>query len=173
MCDIPEDLLHEYGIIVIPQIVIWGEQQLRDRIDLQPKEFYERYATDPVRPISSLPALGDIQSAFQEAIDRGATELVVLTVSSAMSGTYSLVQEAASLLNIPVSMVDAKGPTMSLGWQVLAATRSLGAGADVNTILDRVNKVRERLVQFVAMDSLEYSKEGGASVGRLNGWARS
>jgi DegV family protein with EDD domain len=160
-CDIPEGLLSQYNIIIIPQVVIWGEQLLRDRIDLQSKEFYERCTTDPVRPHSSLPSLGDIQSAFQVAIQHGATELIVLTVSSAMSGTYGLVQEAASLLNIPASMVDAKGPTMSLGWQVLAAARVREAGAEVNEILDQVRKVRERLAQFVAMDSLEYLQRGG------------
>jgi len=109
MCDIPEDLLEKYSVIVIPQMVIWGEKQLRDRIDLQPVEFYQRITTDPLRPHSSLPAMQDIQYAFQTAIDRGATELVVLTVSSAMSGTYGLVQSAAASLNIPVSMGGCEG----------------------------------------------------------------
>jgi DegV family protein with EDD domain len=160
-CDVPENLLEQFGIIVIPQIVIWGEQQLRDRIDLQPKEFYERLATDQVRPLSSLPSIGDIQSAFQEAIDRGSSQLIVLTVSSAMSGTYGLVQTAASSLSIPVSMVDAKGPSMSLGWQVLAVAQARDSGADLASILDRVSKVRGKLAQFVAMDSLEYLQRGG------------
>jgi DegV family protein with EDD domain len=166
-CDIPENLLEQYGIIVIPQMVIWGEQQLRDRIDLQPKGFYERYASDPVRPRSSPPAMKDIQGAFQKAIDQGATQLIVLTVSSAMSGTYGLLQNAASVLPLPVSMVDSKGPTMSLGWQVLEAARARDAGADLTTILDRVNKVREGLAQFVAMDSLEYLQRGGRIGGAI------
>jgi len=169
-CDIPEELIEQYGIIVIPQMVIWGEEQLRDRIDLQPKEFYERLASDPVRPHSSLPALGDIQDAFQEAIQRGAEQLIVLTVSSAMSGTYELVKNTAQSMNIPVSMVDAKGPTMSLGWQVLAAARRREAGVALDGILEQVNKVREQLVQFVAMDSLEYLQRGGRIGGAVK-WA--
>jgi len=169
-CDIPEELIEQYGIIVIPQMVIWGEEQLRDRIDLQPKEFYERLASDPVRPHSSLPALGDIQDAFQEAIQRGAEQLIVLTVSSAMSGTYELVKNSAQSMNIPVSMVDAKGPTMSLGWQVLAAARRREAGVALDGILEQVNKVREQLVQFVAMDSLEYLQRGGRIGGAVK-WA--
>jgi DegV family protein with EDD domain len=160
-CDIPDELIRRYGIIVIPQMVIWGEQQLRDRIDLQPKEFYQRLETDTIRPHSSLPALGDIQDAFQEAIRRGAEQLIVFTISSAMSGTFELVKNTAQELTIPVRVVDAKGPTMSLGWQVLAAARAREAGATLNAILEQVNKVRERLVQLVAMDSLEYLQRGG------------
>ncbi len=160
-CDIPEELIDQHGIIVIPQMVIWGEEQLRDRVDLQPKEFYQRLTTDSQRPHSSLPSLGDIQNAFQEAIQRGADQMIVLTVSSAMSGTFGLVKNAALSLKIPVHMVDAKGPTMSLGWQVLAAARAREAGAAINTILDEVSKVRESLAQFVGMDSLEYLQRGG------------
>jgi DegV family protein with EDD domain len=160
-CDIPEELIRQYGLIVIPQMVIWGEQQLRDRIDLQPVEFYQRLATDSVHPHSSLPAVGDIQNAFQEAIRGGAEQLIVLTISSAMSGTFELVKNVAQPLKIPVSMVDAKGPTMSLGWQVLAAARAREAGASLNGILEAVNRVRQRLVQLVAMDSLEYLQRGG------------
>ena len=160
-CDIPDELIRQYGIIMIPQILIWGEQQLRDRIDLQPMEFYQRLGADQVRPHSSLPALADIQNAFQEAIGRGAEQVIVLTISSAMSGTFDLVKNAAQAIKIPVSMVDARGPTMSLGWQVLAAARAREAGAALSTIIEQVKRVRERLVQLVAMDSLEYLQRGG------------
>ena len=120
-CDIPENLLEQYGIIVVPQVVIWGDEQYRDRIDLQPSEFYQRLIVDPVQPHSSLPSLHDFQEAYESAASRGADELIVLTVSSAMSGTYEMAKTAANLLDIPVEVVDSKGPTMSLGWQVLAA----------------------------------------------------
>ncbi len=168
-CDIPENLLKQYGIIVVPQVVIWGDQQYRDRIDLQPGEFYRRLAADPVRPHSSLPSLGDFQEAYEMAISRGADELIVLTVSSAMSGTYEMAKTAAGLVNVPVSAVDSKGPTMSLGWQVLAAARARDTGADSNSILKQVEQVRNRLAQFVGMDTLEYLQRGGR-IGGASKW---
>jgi DegV family protein with EDD domain len=169
-CDIPEELLEQYGIIVVPQMVIWGDEQYRDRVDLQPNEFYRRLAVDPSRPHSSLPSLNDFQKAFESAVSRGAHELIVLTVSSAMSGTYEMAKNAAKLLKIPVSVVDAKGPTMSLGWQVLAAARACEAGANLDEILSQVDQVRNKLVQLVAMDSLEYLQRGGR-IGNAVKWA--
>jgi DegV family protein with EDD domain len=166
-CDIPDDLITRYGIVIIPQVVIWGEQQLRDRHDIQSLEFYERLLKDPVRPHSSLPTVGDIQNALQEAISGGATQLIVLTVSSAMSGTFGLVQNTAREMNIPVSMVDSKGPTMSLGWQVLTAARARDNGDDLSAILEQVAKVRGKLAQLVAMDSLEYLQRGGRLGGAM------
>ena len=50
---------------------------------------------------------------------------------------------------------------MSLGWQVLAAARAREAGQTVAQILERVEQVRSRLVQFVAMESMEYLYKGG------------
>jgi DegV family protein with EDD domain len=167
-CDIPEALLEQYGIIVIPQVVIWGETQYRDRIDLQPDEFYRRLAVDPIRPHSSLPGLGDFQEAFERAISRGVDKLILLTVSSAMSGTYALARTAAQSCKVPVAVVDSKGPTMTLGWQVLAAARARDSGEDLDGLLKRVEQVRSKLVQFVAMDTLEYLKTGG----RIGGAAR-
>jgi DegV family protein with EDD domain len=160
-CDIPEGLIDHYGIIVIPQMVIWGEQQLRDRIDIQPAEFYKRLVSDPIRPHSSLPAVGDIQAAFKMALEQGATKVIALTVSSAMSGTYNLVKNTTLDMGIDASIVDSKGPTMSLGWQVLEAARAAEAGAEEEAILERVDNVRKKLVQLVAMDSLEYLQRGG------------
>src|SRR5512136_2047866 len=108
-CDIPEALLEQYGIIVIPQVVIWGEEQFRDRVDLQPEEFYRRLKVERVRPHSSLPSLHDFQEAFDKGISQGAEALVVLTVSSAMSGTYAMALNAAQTCKVPVEVVDSKG----------------------------------------------------------------
>ena len=169
-CDIPEPLVEQYGIVVVPQTVIWGDEQYRDRIDLQPGAFYRRLVADPVRPQSSLPSLSDFQHAYDAALSRGADAVIVLTVSSAMSGTYEMAQRSAALLHVPAVVVDSKGPTMSLGWQVLAAARARDEGAGVDDILARVAWVRNRLVQLVGMDSLEYLQRGGRIGGAIK-WA--
>jgi len=160
-CDIPEDLIEQYGIIVIPHLIIWGNDQYRDRVDIKPVEFYERFKTDPQRPTSSQAAISDFQNAIETAASRGATEAIILTVSSAMSGAYNMALNAAKIVKIPVSVVDAKGPTMSLGWQVLAAARACTAGMNLNAVLKVVDQVRSKMVQFVGMESLEYLQKGG------------
>lgn len=168
-CDIPEALLERYGITMIPNTVIWGNQQYRDRIDLLPEEFYARLIQDPERPTTSTPSPSDFQQAYQAAMDQGADALVVLTVSSAMSGVYQLALNAAQSMNIPVEVIDSKGPTMSLGWQVLAAARARDAGAALPEIAAAAKRVRANLVQLVYMDTLEYLKRGGR-IGQAAQW---
>ena len=160
-CDIPENLLEQYGIIVVPQFVTWADKQYRDRVDLQPGEFYQRLKTESELPHTSMPGVADFKNAFDQAIEQGANELIVLTVSSAMSGTYEVARTAAAQLTIPVTVVDSKGPTMTLGWQTLAAARARDADADMDDIIARVATLRQKLVQVVAMQSIEYLERGG------------
>ena len=160
-CDIPQNLVDHYGIVIIPHFVIWGDQQYLDRIDIQPEEFYARLETDPIYPSSAQATAEFFAEAYQKAVGRGATEIVTLTVSSAMSGAYQMALNAASAVKIPVHVVDSKGPTMSLGWQVLAAARAREAGDDASAMIAKVTRVRQTLTQIVAMDALDYLQKGG------------
>lgn len=160
-CDIPEDLLLRHAITVLHHTIIWGADQLLDRIDIQPAAFYERLVSDPVYPSTAHASVKDFREALERAYADGASEAIVLTVSSAMSGTYNSAVQAASQAPIPVHVVDSKGPTMSLGWQVLAAARERELGRTAQQILEKVEQVRRSLVQFVCMDSLEYLHKGG------------
>jgi len=160
-CDIPQTLIDQYGITVIPQIVVWGETLLRDRVDMSPEEFYRRLEKDPHKPTSTQPGPGDFEKTYREAITRGAREIVILTVSSTMSGTYALAEQVGRQMDVPVYVVDSKGPTMSLGWQVLAAARCREAGGSAMEMVAAAARVRSKMVQIVCLDTLEYLQRGG------------
>lgn len=168
-CDIPENLLEQYDISVVPQVVTWGDEQYRDRVDLKPSEFYQRLETNSTLPHSSQPTIIDFQNVYESALSRGADQLIVITVSSAMSGTYNIAQTVAESFNERVTVVDSKGPTMSLGWQVLAAARAIEKGADLKSILNRIDQVRKKLILFVGMNTLKYLQKGGR-IGKAAKW---
>ena len=160
-CDIPQELIEEYDIHVVPQYVIWGDEQYKDRVDLQPEDFYQMLTTDKERPTTSQATMMDFLDEIKAVKKAGASEAIILTVSSAMSGTYQMAKQAAEEADIPVRVIDSKGPTMTLGWQVLAAARARDAGATTEEIIDRVGEVRENMVQVVAMQTLDYLQTGG------------
>ncbi len=160
-CDIPDALIERYGIIVIPHYIIWGEEQFLDRVNLQPEAFYQRLVVDELRPTTAQASAADFLDGIHKAVEQGASEALILTVSSAMSGAYEMAKIAASKADIPVKVIDSKGPTMTLGWQTLAAARARDEGATMDEIIERVARVRESLVQIVAMETLEYLHTGG------------
>ncbi len=160
-CDIPEDLIQQYGITIIPELLIWGEQTFRDRVDITPQTFYERIEKDPVMPTTTLPSPAEFEKVYKDAIAQGAKEIIIFTVSSAMSGTFQAAKQVGERMEVPVHVVDLKGPTMSFGWQVLAAARGREASANIQEMIAAANKVREKLVQIVCLDTLEYLHRGG------------
>lgn len=105
-CDLPREIIDQYAIKVVSHYILWGENEYIDRVTLQPLEFYQRLETEAVKPTTSQATAQDFVKKYEEAILEGARELIVLTVSSAMSGAYQMALNAAKLVNVPVSVVD-------------------------------------------------------------------
>jgi DegV family protein with EDD domain len=160
-CDIPPALIEKYSIIVQPHVLIWGEQQYRDRVDLQPEEFYRRLSKDTVLPTTSQASVQDFATVYERARERGVDAVVAIVVSGALSGAVQSARSAAEEAKLPVHVHDSRGATMSLGWQVLAAARAREAGGDVADMLAAAERVRERVQLYICLDTLEYLYRGG------------
>lgn len=160
-CDVPDSLVEKYQIIVVPQAIIWDGEKLRDRLDISPEEFYRRLGRSDQIPTSSLPTTAEFADAYRQALQKGARSIVALTVSGAMSGTFQVARQAAELVDAPVFVVDSRGPTMSLGWQVLAAARAREKNDRPEALLAAADQVRSRVVQYVSLDTIDYLHKGG------------
>ncbi len=64
-CDIPGELITQYDIQVVPLTIIWGDEQIRDGLDLEAGDFYQRLESDPVLPTTSQPTPQEMVSAYQ------------------------------------------------------------------------------------------------------------
>lgn len=160
-CDLPQEYLDKYNIQVVPLTIVWGKDQFRDGVDLSPDEFYNRLESDPVIPTTSQPTPQEMVQAYEKARDNGAEEIVILTISSAMSGTYTSAKKAAEMIDLPVHVGDSKSNSMGLGWQVLAAARARGNGADGKSMLKAAEQACSSMVYMISLDTLEYLHKGG------------
>ena len=161
-CDIPDELAVRYDIRIVPLYIHWGEETLRDRVDIDAPTFFRRLATAEQVPTTSQPSPRDFLDAFEAARAEGAEEAVVITISTAMSGTYQSARQAASMIeDFPVHIVDARFNSFGLGWQVLAAARAREAGGDAAAMIAAADAVRERTVLLVLLDTLEFLRRGG------------
>ncbi len=160
-CDIPAEMLEQYGIIVVPLTIIWGDQQYLDGIELTAEQFYQRLPGEPHHPTTSQPSPQAFRQAYQQAAERGAREILVFTISSAMSGTFESSRQAAENFPLPVQVVDGKNNSLGLGWQVIAAARAREAGGGAAEMLAAAEKARRRMVYYVSLDTMEYLVKGG------------
>ena len=167
-CDIPTTWVRQYEISVVPMTIVFGSQQYLDGVDITAEQFYDRLPTEPNHPSTSQVTPHQFLQAFQNAAAAGAQSILAITISSAMSGTYNAALLGAKQVRFPVTVVDAKGPTMTIGWQVLAAARAREAGGSLDEMVLAVEEVRERLHYHIVLDTLEYLVKGG----RISGAAK-
>lgn len=163
--NLPAEFIAQYEITVVPLTLVIDGQSYLDGVDIQAEDFYKRLSSEKIHPTTSQPAPGDFLNAYLAAKADGAEQIVVLTISSAMSGTIESARMAAKNIDIPVTIIDSKSNTMGLGWQVLACARARETGLDVNAIVAAVDTVREHLHLHVMLDTLEYLFKGGRIAG--------
>ena len=96
-CDLTERMAADHGIVVVPLSIRFGDEELVDRRDLTPAEFWKRCADSPALPETSAPPPGAFQAAFEAARDDGCDAVVCVTISSELSsGTHQSAQTAAA-----------------------------------------------------------------------------
>lgn len=160
-CDIPPVWRAQYNIKTVPLIITWGDEQFRDGIDLTAEEFYARLPQTSIHPITSQPPPQAFSEAYAQAVSEGAQEILVFTISSAMSGTALSAHQAAEDAGVPVTVIDSKSNSMGLGWQVLTAARILAQGKAAAEAVEAAARVRSNLVYMITLDTLEYLNRGG------------
>jgi DegV family protein with EDD domain len=157
-CDIPPELLEEYGITVVPLYLLWGEEELVDGVDIDNATFYARLPDDPNHPSTSQPTPTDFAQVLG---DIEARDVVVITLTKELSGTYASACQAEKVAGQRCHVVDSRSLSMGLGWQVLAAARAREQGADVEGMVAAAERVRERSSVLLTLDTLEYLHRGG------------
>lgn len=160
-CDLPENLTSELSIAVVPLTIRFGNEELVDRRDLTPEQFWARCRTSDSLPETAAPAPGAFAAVYRKAADDGCDGVVVITLSGELSATHQAAVTAATEAPLPVRVLDSQSITLGEGTVVLSAARAAAEGAD----LDRVTAVAEdhisRTRVFGTLDTLEYLKRGG------------
>ncbi|HZR15038.1 MAG TPA: DegV family protein [Acidimicrobiia bacterium] len=162
-CDLPQDLVDELGIEIVPLTIRFGSEELVDRKELGTGEFWRRLATSPVLPETSAPSAGAFTEAFRRLIADGADGIVCINLSSKLSATMQAAQVAARAVadECRVEIVDSLAVSMGLGSLCLTAARRADDGASIDEILADVIDRRDRTKLFGTLDTLEYLRKGG------------
>lgn len=161
--DITPEMARELGVTVIPLWVNFGEESYHDRVDIQTPEFYHKLVENKVFPTTGAPPAG----AFAEAYDRLAEEsdeVLVLTISSKLSATHESAIEGLDLRkrkDCRVEVVDTLTTLSGQGLLVMIAAEEAKHGANLEQLIDVIQKSRPRTYARVCFDTLEYLHRGG------------
>lgn len=162
-CDLPQDLVEELGIEIVPLHIRFGSEELVDRVDLTPEQFWARCNASPVLPETAAPSPGAFQEAFRAAAAAGCAGVVCVNLSGSLSATYQAATTAAEAVagDIPVRVIDSRTLTMGQGMMVVMAARAAAAGKGLEDVAGVVEDLIPRTHCFGTLDTLDYLKKGG------------
>jgi DegV family protein with EDD domain len=162
-CDLPQSVADELGIEIVPLTIRMGDEEFVDRQDLTPAEFWARCATLSQLPETAAPAPGQFEAVYRSLAAEGATAIVVVSLSAALSATMQSAELAARSVTdeIPVTVIDSRNCTLGLGMIVADCARLARSGATAEEVADRARDLAQRTRVWGALDTLDNLKKGG------------
>ena len=161
---LPPGTLERPDLRVVPLSFHFGpDESYRDKIDMSNEEFYERLIAADEFPTTSQPPPGIFVEAY-EALD-AYDDILVLTLSRKVSGTYDSAVSAAGVIERPVEVLDTKSAEMGSGLILREALREIDKGGQFKDVRRAAETAIGRCNLLFAVDTLEYLAKSGR-VGR-------
>lgn len=162
---IPKDVRDEHQIFMVPLNVIFGEEAYKEELEITTEQFYEEMKVKEELPKTSQPAIGLFEELFTKLADEY-DEVIVITLSSGISGTYQTAVSASTMVDgIKVHVFDSEISCRVQGFYVLKAAEMAMAGSGSEEILAKLTDMKGYTKAYFMADDLSHLHRGG----RLSG----
>jgi len=160
---------HNYDIPVIRSILLFGEEEYRDFVDITASAFYQKLVDEPnIAPSTAQAATGVILEQYEEMLAKGYDELIVITISEKLSGTYAGCVMAANMLeDKKITVFDSKTVSFPQAKMGLRAAELLQEGKNTEEVLKELEFIRDNSMIWFSVETLKYLVKNG----RLSGAA--
>lgn len=158
---LPQSLVEQYGISVVPLNLIWGDKTYRDGVDIQADEFYRLLAESDDFPTTSATNVFTYREVFQHLLG-DENEILVMPISQGLSASLQSALEAkAEFPGAPIEVLDTRLVSMALSFQVLAAARAAESGADLAGCKAAAEEAYGHIGVYFTVETLKYLHKGG------------
>jgi DegV family protein with EDD domain len=161
-CDLPKDLVAQYGLTVVPLYINIGTDSYRDGIDMSREAFYEGLPHFRAHPTTSAPSPGQFYQVYKQLVADGAQQILSIHISSSLSAVMNSARLAAEeLAEVPITVYDSGQLTLGVGLQALSAARAAANGASMDEIVAGLKEQGARTYSIAALDTLEFLRRSG------------
>ncbi|WP_213818587.1 DegV family protein [Garciella nitratireducens] len=151
----------KYNIKVVPLSIHFEGEEFPDPFLGEFGDYYERLAQSKDFPTTSMPSTGAFLKAYQDAINEG-KEILVLTFSSKLSGTYQNALISAEMVDQDkITVIDTFTAVGNFKYLVLQAVKMVQQGKTRQEIAEFIEDQKTRMDIYLTVDSLEYLRRGG------------
>lgn len=162
--DIPESLIGELNIHVVPLKVHFGDEAYEDGVDLNSEQFYQKLAQSEVMPTTSQPTPYQFEEVYRD-INREHPDspLISIHLSANLSGTFQSAHLASQTIGdeIPITVVDSKRASYAIGLIVVEVAELANQGASLETCQSRIDELLKDTTVLFMVDTMEYLQKNG------------
>ena len=153
---------------MMPLMISFKDKFYRDQIEIDYETVYKNL--DKEKITTSLPDLSDFTKSIRNFIADGYTDILVITISSKLSGTYNAFKVAAKEYDeVNIHMYDSKTLAMTLGYLVEEAIQSINSNYSITEIINRLDDLRfNNSIALYTVETLKYLRKGGR-IGKVEG----
>lgn len=161
-CDLPQEVIDRYNIVVVPFYINVGTQSYLDGVEMSHADFYEGLPNFRTHPTTSVPGPGAFVEVYEQLAGEGATQVLSIHIGASLSAMVNSARLAAEETGaVPVTVFDSGNLTLGTGLQVIAAARAAAEGRTVDEIVALLEDMARRTYCFAALDTLEYLRRSG------------
>jgi DegV family protein with EDD domain len=159
---LPPALVERFGIEVVPLTVTVDGESFLDGVDLDADGLYARYAGGRVPSVSTAaPGPGRFAEAYQRLAEAGATEIVSVHITAAISSTLDSARLATQVSPVPVHLVDSGTASFAVGCCVWEAAEALAEGATAEESAAVAAAVGATTVNAFIVGAMDIVRAGG------------
>ena len=160
-CDLNKDIVEKYNIEIVPLNVAFGDDIYTDG-EIEKDEFYKMMANSPVLPKTSCPS----PERFMRSYEGEEDEILVITLASKLSGTYSTAVLAKNMFeeeypNKKVTVIDTETGSIGQGLLIVKAAQLAEEGKSLDEIVNIIESIKKDVVFYGSLETLENAIKGG------------
>jgi DegV family protein with EDD domain len=161
IADLPQELVDQYQIHQYPLGLMINDTTYYDKLTIYSKDFYKMMDSLEVYPTSSQPNPKSLENFFSQ-LTTYYDKIIVLTVSSKMSGTYQTFVDASSKFNDQkITVIDTIQNSGAQGLLVLKAAEAIDQKKSYDEIVSMIEKLKKESKILVSVKTLKYMVKGG------------
>ena len=156
------ELLEKHNIHSSYLMIIFGEDAYQEFKELTPTKFLELSKAQKELPSTSQPAIGVTVELYENLLAQGYEEIIHVTISGAISGSYQSAVSAAEMVNKDkIHVVDSKILVFPQGRLAIEASMLAEEGKSATEIVEALHEMRQHTNLTAAIKTLDNLKKGG------------
>lgn len=160
--DIPQEMLKDLPISIIPLYITLNGKGYRDNVDLTRHEFYAQLPDSDPYPTTATPSPQQFLEIFNAAADQGAEAVFSIHISRSLSATIGAAEKAAEEFSrIPVHVIDSGNLSMAEGLIVISAALAAKEGKTEREVLALIESLIKRTYAYAKLETIDYLLRGG------------